>query len=91
MEALSDYENGEYGTALGKYEKVLNKNPACAEALSGIGNCYMRLQNPDKAEASFIKARVHDPDNYKAWLGLGLLELYRDNKKEWRYRKNFKC
>jgi len=80
--ALSDYENGEYGTALGKYEKVLNINPACAEALSGIGNCYMKLQNPDKAEASFIKARVHDPDNYKAWLGLGLLELYRDNKKE---------
>ena len=45
-EALSDYENGEYETAMSKYEAVLKTNPTYAEALSGIGNCYMKLQKP---------------------------------------------
>ncbi len=78
-EALNDYENDEYKEAINKYETVLKTDPACAEALAGMGNCYMRLQKPEQAEASFIKAKTFEPENYISWLGLGLLELYREN------------
>ena len=78
-DALNDYENDEYKEAINKYETVLQTDPTCAEALAGMGNCYMRLQKPEEAEASFIKAKTFNPENYIAWLGLGLLELYREN------------
>ena len=78
-DALNDYENDEYKEAINKYETALKTDPACAEALAGMGNCYMRLQKPEEAEASFIKAKTFNPENYIAWLGLGLLELYREN------------
>lgn len=81
-EALNHFDNEEYEIALNKYEAVLKANSASADALAGMGNCYMRLQNPEKAESSFIRAKTHDPENYKAWLGLGLLELYRKNAKQ---------
>jgi tetratricopeptide (TPR) repeat protein len=42
----------------------------------------MRLQNPKEAEVNYIKAKTHDARSYKAWLGLGLLELYKNNTKQ---------
>ena len=81
-EAIDCFDKAEYETALIKFEEVLKENSASSEALVGIGNCYMRLQNPDKAEDHFIRAKTHDMQNYKAWLGLGILELYRKNSKQ---------
>ncbi|MEK9628989.1 MAG: glycosyltransferase [Nitrospinota bacterium] len=81
-EAANYFEEGNYETSLKSYERVLKAHPTSSEALVGVGNCYMRLQNPNKAEESFIKAKTHDSQNYKAWLGLGILEIFRKNLKQ---------
>ncbi len=81
-EAINHFDEAEYETSLEKYEAVLEVNSTSAEALVGVGNCHMRLQNPDKAEEYYIKAKTHDPQNYKSWLGLGILEIYRKNLKQ---------
>lgn len=81
-EANKKFDEDEYESALTKYEVVIAINSSSAEAHAGAGNCYMRLQKPDKAEDSFVKAKTHDPNNYKAWLGLGILEIYRKNFKQ---------
>jgi glycosyltransferase involved in cell wall biosynthesis/SAM-dependent methyltransferase/Tfp pilus assembly protein PilF len=81
-EALNHFDKAEYETAIGKYEEALEVDSKSPEALVGVGNCYMRLQNPQKAEVNFIKAKTHDAEFYKAWLGLGLLELYKENTKQ---------
>jgi tetratricopeptide (TPR) repeat protein/glycosyltransferase involved in cell wall biosynthesis len=80
--ALNLFDEAEYESAMTKYEEALEVEPTSSEALVGIGNCYMRLQDPQKAEANFIKAKTYDAECYKAWLGLGLLELYRENTKQ---------
>ncbi|MBC8283981.1 MAG: hypothetical protein H8E32_09225 [Nitrospinae bacterium] len=81
-DALNYFDNAEYEVSLSKYEEALAVDSTSAEALAGVGNCCMKLQNPQKAEVSFIKAKTHDAGNYKAWLGLGLLELYKENTKQ---------
>jgi spore maturation protein CgeB/tetratricopeptide (TPR) repeat protein len=81
-QALKYFDNAEYEVSLSKYEEALAVDSTSAEALAGIGNCCMKLQDPKKAEVNFIKAKTHDAGNYKAWLGLGLLELYRENEKQ---------
>lgn len=78
-EAVNHFEKEEYETAISKYEEILQVDSSSPEALVGIGNCFMRLQNPQKAEIYFIKAKGYDARCYKAWLGLGLLELYKEN------------
>jgi glycosyltransferase involved in cell wall biosynthesis/SAM-dependent methyltransferase len=81
-EALDHFDKEEYETAMGKYKEVLEINSASPEALVGVGNCCMRLQNSQEAEVYFNRAKTHDSRFYKAWLGLGLLELYKENKKQ---------
>jgi tetratricopeptide (TPR) repeat protein len=78
-EALNCFDKAEYETSISKYEEALVVDSTSSEALVGVGNCCMKLQNPQKAEVNFIKAKTHDAGNYKAWLGLGLLELYKEN------------
>ncbi|MFT4577582.1 MAG: spore maturation protein CgeB/tetratricopeptide (TPR) repeat protein [Nitrospinales bacterium] len=81
-EALNHFDKAEYEAAIGKYEEALVVDSNSPEALVGIGNCCMRLQNPKKAESNFIKAKTYDAGCHKAWLGLGLLELYKENTKQ---------
>ena len=81
-EALNHFDKAEYEEAVSKYEEALEVDSTSAEALVGVGNCCMRLQNPQEAEVNFIKAKTHDAGFYKAWLGLGLLELYKENTRQ---------
>jgi spore maturation protein CgeB/tetratricopeptide (TPR) repeat protein len=81
-EALNHFDKAEFEVAISKYEEALVENSNSPEALAGIGNCYMKLQNPQNAEIYFIKATTQDADCYKALVGLGLLELYRENTKQ---------
>lgn len=82
IEALDFSEKEEFGAAIQKYEAALQLDSSCVKALVELGNCYMKIQNPEKAESCFIKAKTHDPENSKAWIGLGLLEFYRGNRKQ---------
>jgi spore maturation protein CgeB/tetratricopeptide (TPR) repeat protein len=81
-EALIHFDKAEYEAAICKYEEALEVDSTSPEALVGVGNCCMRLQNPQKAEANFIKAKTYDAGYHKAWLGLGLLELYKENTRQ---------
>jgi glycosyltransferase involved in cell wall biosynthesis/SAM-dependent methyltransferase len=81
-EALDQFDKAEYETAIGIYKEALEIDSNSPEALVGVGNCCMRLQNPQEAEVYFNRAKTHDSRFYKAWLGLGLLELYKENTKQ---------
>ena len=81
-EALIHFDKAEYEAAICKYEEALEVDSTSPEGLVGVGNCCMRLQNPKKAEANFIKAKTYDAGYHKAWLGLGLLELYKENTRQ---------
>jgi hypothetical protein len=44
--------------ALNRYRKVLQVHPECpASARVGIGMCFARLDNPEKAQEAFARAR----------------------------------
>jgi spore maturation protein CgeB/Tfp pilus assembly protein PilF/ubiquinone/menaquinone biosynthesis C-methylase UbiE len=81
-EALDHFDKAEYETAIGNYKQALEIDSTSPEALVGVGNCCMRLQNSQEAEVYFNRAKTYDSKFYKAWLGLGLLELYKENTKQ---------
>ncbi len=82
FEASEVLESGEFEIALKLYDEIINMTPDCAEALIGMGDCYMKLQLPENAETFYDQACLKEPNNYRGWLGSGLLALYKgDNKK----------
>ena len=82
LEALKTAELGEHEIALKLYDEIIEISPDNVEALIGIGNCYMRLQLPNKAETFFELACLKEPENSKAWLSLGLLSLHKNDIKK---------
>ncbi|CAG7835863.1 unnamed protein product [Allacma fusca] len=51
------YNKKEYRGALAFYKKALRTNPNCpADVRVGLGHCYMKLGNKDKAELAFERA-----------------------------------
>ena len=82
LEASKTAELGEHEIALKLYDEIIEISPDNVEALIGIGNCYMRLQLPDKAETFFELACLKEPENSKAWLSLGLLSLHKNDIKK---------
>ncbi|MBI4389317.1 MAG: glycosyltransferase [Nitrospinae bacterium] len=59
--------------AMDLYNEALDLFPGCAEALAGIGNCHLRMQNPQMAETSYRKAVAADANSMAGWFGLGLV------------------
>ena len=82
LEASKTAELGEHEIALKLYDEIIEISPDNVEALIGIGNCYMRLQLPNKAETFFELACLKEPENSKAWLSLGLLSLHKNDIKK---------
>lgn len=82
LEASEVADSGDIEIALKLYDEITNMAPDNAKALIGMGDCYMKLQLPDKAESCFDQACLNDPNEPKGWLRLGLLALHKnDNKK----------
>ena len=82
QEAEEVAESGDLEIALRLYDEIVKISPENAKAQIGMGDCYMKLQLPDNAEACFDQACLIDPNDSKGWLRLGLLALHRsDNKK----------
>lgn len=70
------FNKGKFAEALDIYRKVLIKNPACPAAVRvGIGMCFNRLKQFDKAKDAFERALELDADNTTALLGNAILEL----------------
>ncbi len=82
LEASVVADSGDLEIALKLYDEIVRMSPGNAKALIGMGDCYMKLHLPDKAETYFDQACLNEPDYSKGWLRLGLLALHKnDNKK----------
>ena len=58
------------------YKKALRTNPECPAAVRlGMGHCFMKLGNQDKARLAFERALELDPSCVGALVGLAVLEL----------------
>jgi glycosyltransferase involved in cell wall biosynthesis/ubiquinone/menaquinone biosynthesis C-methylase UbiE/thioredoxin-like negative regulator of GroEL len=79
LEASKVSDTGEHEIALKLYEEIIKIAPDNVPALVGMGNAYMKLQLPDKAENYFNIACLKEPNSSKAWQGLGLLDLHRND------------
>ncbi|BHF72144.1 protein required for normal CLN1 and CLN2 G1 cyclin expression [Sparganum proliferum] len=70
------FNKQEYRNALGFYRKALRLQPNCpASVRLGIGHCFARLGNLEKARMAFQRALDLDPDSVKALVGLAILDL----------------
>jgi len=78
LEAGKVSDAGDHEIALKIYDEIIRISPDNAQALLGVGNCYMKLQLPDKAEIFFDRACLQEPGNSNAYLGLGLLALHKN-------------
>ncbi len=81
-EAFKASESGDHEIALKLYDAVLRVSPDSINALVGIGNSYMKLQMPDKAENFFDRALIVEPKDSKALLGVGSLALHKGDIKK---------
>jgi tetratricopeptide (TPR) repeat protein len=68
-------DRGRSSEALNAYGRVLELEPANAEALAGRGLCYLELSQYAPAEASFEEALRGDANQADALMGLA--ETYR--------------
>jgi spore maturation protein CgeB/ubiquinone/menaquinone biosynthesis C-methylase UbiE/thioredoxin-like negative regulator of GroEL len=81
LEASEVSNSGDFEIALKLFGEIIKISPDNVQALIGMGDCYMKLQLPDKAETCFDQACLKQPDNSRGWLGSGLLALHRNDSK----------
>ena len=58
---LAHYHQGEFEQALDFLERAENLAPSDSQAQRNLGLIYMRLEQPQKAEAAFLRAQQLDP------------------------------
>ena len=62
--------------ALAFYKKALRTNPRCpASVRLGMGHCFLKLGNVDKARLAFERALELDSDCVGAMVGIAVLQL----------------
>ncbi|KAF7272141.1 hypothetical protein GWI33_015055 [Rhynchophorus ferrugineus] len=70
------YNKKDFRGALAFYKKALRTNPNCPAAVRlGMGHCFMKLNNQEKARLSFERALQLDPKCVGALVGLAILKL----------------
>ncbi|KAF6205513.1 hypothetical protein GE061_019686 [Apolygus lucorum] len=70
------YNKKDYRGALAFYKKALRTNPNCPAAVRlGMGHCFMKLGNQDKARLAFERGLELDPKCVGALVGLAILKL----------------
>ncbi|XP_030761980.1 RNA polymerase-associated protein CTR9 homolog [Sitophilus oryzae] len=70
------YNKKDFRGALAFYKKALRTNPNCPAAVRlGMGHCFMKLSNQDKARLAFERALQLDPKCVGALVGLAILKL----------------
>ncbi|VDP76266.1 unnamed protein product [Echinostoma caproni] len=70
------FNKKEYRNALGFYRKALRLQPNCpATVRLGMGHCFFKLGNLEKARLAFQRALDLDPDCVGALVGLAILDL----------------
>ncbi|KAL1452732.1 hypothetical protein WDU94_006936, partial [Cyamophila willieti] len=70
------YNKNNYRGALAFYKKALRTNPGCPAAVRlGMGHCFMKLGNQEKARLAFERALELDPQCVGALVGLAILKF----------------
>ena len=71
------YNKKDYRGALAFYKKALRTNPRCfsASIRLGLGLCFWKLGNENKARDAFNRAQELDPNNVGALVGLAISDL----------------
>jgi len=70
------FNKKDYKNALAYYKKALRTKPDCpANVRLGMGHCFLKLGNVDKARLAFERALELDPDCVGAMVGIALLQL----------------
>ncbi len=70
------FNKKDYRGALAFYKKALRTNPNCpANVRLGMGHCFLKLGNEEKARAAFGRALELDPQCVGALVGLAILDL----------------
>lgn len=70
------YNKKDFRGALAFYKKALRTNPNCPAAVRlGMGHCFMKLGNQEKARLAFERALELDPQCVGALVGLAILRL----------------
>jgi len=70
------FNKKDYKGALMNYKKALRTNPSCpASVRLGMGHCFLKLGNTEKARLAFDRALALDPNCVGALVGLAVLQL----------------
>ncbi|MFH1788419.1 MAG: tetratricopeptide repeat protein [Candidatus Altiarchaeota archaeon] len=77
-----DVEDEKPYAAIKYYSKAIELEPKHSEACYGLGRCYGRVGELDKAIECFKKAIKHAPKDAKAYCGLGLALSHKGEHKQ---------
>ncbi|XP_050083431.1 RNA polymerase-associated protein CTR9 homolog [Anopheles aquasalis] len=70
------FNKKDYRGALAFYKKALRTNPNCPAAVRlGMGHCFLKLNNQEKAKLAFQRALDLEPQCVGALVGLAILKL----------------
>jgi len=70
------FNKKDYKGSLAYYKKALRTNPGCpASVRLGMGHCFLKLGNTDKARLAFERALDLDPNCVGALVGIAILQL----------------
>lgn len=70
---------GKYEDALKTFREVLQVYPSCpASVRVGVGLCFLRQKNYDKALEAFERAREIDPTDEGALIGCAMILMNKD-------------
>jgi RNA polymerase-associated protein CTR9 len=74
--ACLSFNKKDYRGALAFYKKALRTYPKCPGVVRlGMGHCFLKLNNPEKAKLAFQHAVDLDPNCVGALVGLAVLKL----------------
>jgi len=75
QEAYQAYQDGDYPSAVNKFEKLVQQIPRDAELWFRLGNAYAKAMLPQEAINAYQNALVRDPTLGKAWYNMGMIQM----------------
>ena len=76
LQALIDFGKGNYLECLKQLKFIVHSNPRCPPQIRfGIGLCYYRMGNINKAKIAFKRVLSFDLDHSMANIALAIIEL----------------
>lgn len=76
--AVYDHQQGRLQDAIARYDQMISQTPdgaGRAELLTNKGLVYVDLRDGEHAKQNFDRALAMDRNNYRAWIGLGVLAV----------------